>query len=230
MGLDVLFENQLGHWQKFQRLHIHSLSTLRGQSWAYFISMGSGFWDTGRFSKLTCLGMELAIGQSPSNCTCTPFLTQGVEIAVFLLYGQLLPRYGPIFKIVIIGHETWQVSKVTDCLKLHIYPFSTPRGRNWAYFALRATVYEIRANFKFAIFGYETWQVAKVPEVPHILSFYQLGTRHWAYFCSTGSGVWDTCPFSKLPYLGMILGKWTKKLHIYSPSTPGGSKWSLFSV
>ncbi len=28
MGLDALLENQLGHWQKFQKLHIHSLFTL----------------------------------------------------------------------------------------------------------------------------------------------------------------------------------------------------------
>ncbi len=45
--------------EKFQKLHIYSLSTIRGQNWAYFCSAGSSFWDKGRFSKLPYLGMKL---------------------------------------------------------------------------------------------------------------------------------------------------------------------------
>ena len=53
MGLDALLENQLGHSPlKFQKLHIYTLSTQRGRNSAYFRSTGSGFRDTGRFSKL----------------------------------------------------------------------------------------------------------------------------------------------------------------------------------
>ncbi len=32
MGLDALLENQLGHWPKFQKLHIYPLSTPGGQN------------------------------------------------------------------------------------------------------------------------------------------------------------------------------------------------------
>ncbi len=48
-----------------------------------------------------------------------------------------------------------------------------------------------------------------------------------------GSSFRDTGRLSKLPYLGMKLGRWPKfqKFHIYSLSTPGwGSKLSLLSL
>ncbi len=53
--------------------------------------------------------------------------------------------------------------------------------------------------------------------------FLPQGGRNWAYFCSKGSGFRDTSHFSKLPDLGMKLGKWPKfqTLHIYSLSTSG---------
>ena len=59
MGLDVLLKNQLAHGPKFQKLHIHSLSNPGCRNWAYFHSMGSGFWDNGWFSKLPYLAMKL---------------------------------------------------------------------------------------------------------------------------------------------------------------------------
>ncbi len=60
MGLDAVLENQLGHWQKFQKLHIHFLSTKWGQYWGVQIfAQGSSFWDTGRCSKLPYLAMKL---------------------------------------------------------------------------------------------------------------------------------------------------------------------------
>ena len=56
MGPDALLQNQLGHLPKF---HMYSLSTPRGQNWAYLHPRSSGFRDTGRFSKLPFLGMKL---------------------------------------------------------------------------------------------------------------------------------------------------------------------------
>ncbi len=35
----------------------------------------------------------------------------GAELSLFSLYGQRFPRYGPIFKITIFGHETWNLKK-----------------------------------------------------------------------------------------------------------------------
>ncbi len=83
-------------------------------------------------------------------------------------------------------------------------------------FAVRAVVSKIGAIFKIAIFGHEAWQVAKVPEMLHIYHLSIPGGRNLTYFSSIGSGFRDTGQFSKLPYLGMKLGKWPKfqKLHI----------------
>ncbi len=64
MGLEALLENQLGHLPKFQKFHNVAIKVahilhfyLRARNWAYFHSMNSSFRDTGRFSKLTYLGM-----------------------------------------------------------------------------------------------------------------------------------------------------------------------------
>ena len=56
MGLDTLLDNQLGHLPKF---HIHSLSTTGVEIELIFTLVSSGFWDTGRFSKVPYLGMKL---------------------------------------------------------------------------------------------------------------------------------------------------------------------------
>ncbi len=50
------FGMKLGHWPKFQKLHIHSLSTPGSRNWLYFRPTGSGFQDTG---QLPHLGMKL---------------------------------------------------------------------------------------------------------------------------------------------------------------------------
>ncbi len=71
---------KLSKWPKFQKLHIHSLSTPRSQNWAYFCSTGSSFQDTGQFSNLPIWAWILASAQSSRSCTCTIFLPQGVEI------------------------------------------------------------------------------------------------------------------------------------------------------
>ena len=51
-------------------------------------------------------------------------------------------------------------------------------------------------------------------------------------FRATGSGFQDTGQFSKLPYLGMKLGKCPKfqKLHIYSLPIPRGRNWAFFAL
>ncbi len=46
-------------WPKLRKLHIYYISAPGGWIWAYFCSEGSGFRDTGRFSKLPYLGMKL---------------------------------------------------------------------------------------------------------------------------------------------------------------------------
>ena len=89
-----------------------------------------------------------------------------------------------------------------------------------------------RPIFKIAIFGHETWPLAKVPEVAHTgyTLFSTPWGRNWAYFRSMGSGFRDTDGFSKFAFKGMTLSYWPQfqKSRIFPPSTPWGSKLSLF--
>ncbi len=108
------------------------------------------------------------------------------------------------------------------CQKLHIYPLSTLRHRNWAYFFSMGTVSEIRANFQ----NCHIWPWNMGISQSYRSCTYSLflpremgdGGRNWAYFCSTGSGFRDTGWFSKLPYLGQSARSSTYTLflpHIY---------------
>ncbi len=56
---------KLGYWLKFQKMHIQSFSTPGGRNSAYFPSTGSGFQDTGRFSKLPYVGMKKVWDEVP---------------------------------------------------------------------------------------------------------------------------------------------------------------------
>ncbi len=143
---------------------------------------------------------------------------------------DIFPRYGPIFKIAIFGHETWPLAKVPEVAQTHVPPVLSfyPRGAKLSLFSLYGQRFpRYGPIFKFAIFGHETWPSAKVPEVSHIASFYPWGAK-LSYFRSTGSGFRDSGRFSKLPHLGMKIGHWLKfqKLHIYSLSTPWGQNWA----
>ncbi len=68
------------------------------------------------------------------------------KLSLFLLYGQRFPRNGPIFKIAIFGHETWQVAKVPEVANIQtFYPYVV---KIELFFSLRAAVSEIRTNFQ----------------------------------------------------------------------------------
>ncbi len=74
------------------------------------------------------LGMKLGKWPKFQKSHIYPLSTPGgANLSLFLLYAQRFPRYGPICKIAIFGHETWPLAK---CHKLHIYLLSTPSGQN----------------------------------------------------------------------------------------------------
>ncbi len=227
------------HCPKSHKLHPSSRSVSRGRNWAYFCSTGSGVRDTGQFSKLPNLGMKLshwpkylAIGQSSRSCIYTIFLPQGGELrlifalraAVFAIqayfqnchiwawnlvigrssrsctYTLFLPHgveielifglraaVSEIFKIAIFGHEThWP-----KCHKLHTCSFSTPGGRNWGYFALRAAVSEVSANFQNChIWAWNLASGQSSRSCTYAL-FLPQGFEIELYFGSTGSGFRD---------------------------------------
>ncbi len=99
------------------------------------------------------------------------FYPKGLILRSFLLYGQPFPRYRPIFKIAIFGHETWLLAKVPEVA----HALFLPQGVEIE--LLRAVVSETRADFKIPIFGHGTCPLAKVPEVAHAFSFYPFACR-----------------------------------------------------
>ncbi len=152
---------KLSNSPKFQKLHIYSLSITEGRNWAYFPSLGSGFWDTGQVLKLSYLGMKLGYCPKCQKLHIYPLSTpRGSKLCLFFLYSQRFPRNRQVFKIVIFGHETWQVADVPEGAR--ITSFYPQGGKIELIFPLWAAVSEIRA---IAIFWHETWQVAKVPKV-----------------------------------------------------------------
>ncbi len=160
---------------------------------------------------------NLAIGQSSRSCTYTLFLPQGGEIElIFTLWAAVSKIWGDFQNC----HLDMKLDKWPKFQKLHLYPLSAPRGRNWAYFHSTGSSFRDMGRFSKLPFGHETLPLPKFPEVTHtgLLHFYLKGLKF--SFRSTGGGFRDTGQFSKLPYLGMNLDKWPKfqKLHIYSVS------------
>ena len=104
---------------------------------------------------------------------------QLAEINRILYRMQPFPRYRLIFKLPYLGMKLGHWPK---CQKLHIYPLSTPGGRNWAYFC------STDSGFR------DTGQVSKLPYLGMNLAIGQSSTsctytplstpkgRNWAYF------------------------------------------------
>ncbi len=126
-----------------------------GRNWAYFCSMGSGFQDTGRFLKLPYLGMKL--GHWPKLHIYTLFYPRVSKLSLFSLYEQRFPRrYSPIFKNCHIWAWNLAISKTSSSSTIH--PFSTPGGRNWAYF--RSTGSGFWDTEQFSKLPYLGWNLA----------------------------------------------------------------------
>ncbi len=67
------------------------------------------------------------------------------EMELILLYGQQFPRYRPIFKIAIFGHETWPLAKVPEVA--HLVSFY-PRGVDIsAYFCFTGSGFQDMGQF-----------------------------------------------------------------------------------
>ncbi len=130
---------KVGPCQKFQKLHIYSLSAPMGSKSSLFsLYKYSAFRDAGRFSKFIWV-WNLAIGKSSRSCTYT---------LTFTLVGLRFPRYKPIVKITIFGHGTQllaNVPEVANCM----FKLFLPQGMKIELiFTLQAVVSEILADFQ----------------------------------------------------------------------------------
>ncbi len=61
------------------------------------------------------------------------FNPRGSKFKLFLLFGQWFPRYGPIFKLAIFGHEIWHVANVPEVADVPSF-YPKGRGRILGYF------------------------------------------------------------------------------------------------
>ena len=102
MGLDFLLENQLSHWQKFQKLAIFKIAILEHETWQ--------------------------VAKVPEVAHIALFYPKRSKLSLFSLYGQRFPRYGPIFKNC--THLGMKLDHQPKFQKLHIYRLSTPEGQN----------------------------------------------------------------------------------------------------
>ncbi len=183
--------------------------------------MGSGFRDIGHFQNCHNWAWNLASGQSSRSCTYTLFLPHGGwNWAYFRSTGSGFRDTGRFSKLPYLSMKLGKWPKRRSCT----YTLFLPQGVEIKLiFALRAAVSEIRTILQNCHIWAWNLAVAKVPEVAHISSFYPRGAK-LGLFLLYGQRFRHKGRFSKLPYLGMKLGKWPKfqKLHIYPLSTSGG--------
>ncbi len=128
-------------------VYIYSLSTHRGQKWAYFCSMGSGFRDTGRFPKLLYLGMILGHWPKCQKLHIHPLSTpKGSNWACFSSTGSDFRDTGRFSKLAYLGMKLGHWSK---CHKLYFLNY--PRVPNFTLFCSTAGHFQDIGKFAFPI-------------------------------------------------------------------------------
>ncbi len=195
----------------FAKLHRYSLSTTGAWNGAYFCSMGSGFQDTGQFSK-NCHIWEWNLATGKNSRSRSSFWDKS--------------RFSKL-PYLVFGHETCPLPKVPGVVDTFCF---YPTGQNLGLFLLYRQWFQwYRPIFKIPIFGYETWPLPKVPYVAHILSLYLRVFKIKFIFTlrAAVSEIWVD-----FQNLRMKFDHWQKfqKLHICSLSTPGVWKFSIFSL
>ena len=187
---------KLGHWPKLRQLHIPwrveielILALLAVLSEILDVFQNSHTWS-----------WNFAIGQSSRRCTYALSTSGGWNcMSLFAIYRQHFPRYRPIFKITIFGHETLPIGQSSRSCT---HSLCLSQGvKIELIFALWAVVSERRADFKNCHIWAWNLVLAKVPEVAHIIAHIMS-----CYLRGSKLSFRDTARFSKLSYLGMKLG------------------------
>ncbi len=148
----------------------------------------------GPWALTLCLRTNMAIGQVQKLHIHEHSLSipGGSKLSLFLLYGQRFPRYGPIFKIPIFGHETWQVAKVTGVAHVHSF---YPKGLKLRLFYLYGQWFpRYWAIFKIVIFGMKLGKWPKFQKL-HVYNLDYSRVPNFTPFCSTIAPFPDTWGF-----------------------------------
>ncbi len=147
MGFDTLLENQLGHWPKFQQLHIHSISGVEVELILTLYTAVSGI--RAEFKKLPYLGMKFAIGQLP-------------EVAHILFLPRGVSEIRADFKNCHIW--AWNLL-IAQSSRSYTHTLFLPQGgRNWTYFRYTSSGFRYMGQFsKFPYLSMKlNWPLAKV--------------------------------------------------------------------
>ncbi len=147
---------QLGHWPKFQKLHIHYLNP-KGVTWAALFSLYvQHFPSYGLIFKITIFVHETwPQAKVPEVAHILSVNSRGSKWSLFSLFEQWFPRYRPISKL-----PYWAWNMATDqssrsCTHTLFQPLMGVEIE--LIFTLWAAVSKIWADFKIAIFGHESW-------------------------------------------------------------------------
>ncbi len=106
---------------------------------------------------------------------------QGVKIElIFFSTGSPFGDMGRFSKLPYLGMK---LSNWTKCQTLHIYPLSTPRGRNSACFSSTGSVFRDTGWFsKLPYLGMKLDHWPKCQKFAHILPFYPRGSKLSLFF------------------------------------------------
>ena len=158
-----------GHWPKFQKLHVYSLSAQGGWNLDYFHPNGSNSKILVYFQSCHIWAWNWSLTKLPEVAYKLSFHQRGSKLSLFSLYEQQFPRYRPIFKIAIFAIWVWNLA-IRQSSRSCTYTLFLPLSKSSLFLLYEQLFPSNRPIYKIAIFGYETWSLAKVPEVAHILS------------------------------------------------------------
>ncbi len=123
-----------------------------------------------------------------------------LKLGLFLLYGQRFPRYVPIFKIDIFGHET--NSKWPKFQKLHMYAHSTEGGPNRDYFCSTGSGFQDTGQFSnLPYLGIKLGKWPKFQKL-HIHPLSTPGGSKWSLFLLYGQRFLRYRPIFKIAIFG----------------------------
>ena len=154
------------------------VSTQADRKWALFSLYRQQFLRYEQISisvltKLPYLGMKLGHWQNLLEVAdILSLYPKGSKLTWFSLCGKRFPRYWPIFKISIFGHEIWNFKTGPRV----VYVLSSYPVKIKLIFALYGQPFSWYGQiFEISIFGREIWNVKKGPKVAYVPFFYPKG-------------------------------------------------------
>ena len=154
---------ELGHWLKFQKLYIYSLSSPGSEINLTFALRAAVSEIRTDFQNFHIWAWNLAIWPKCQKlhiyCLSIP---EGRSRAYFHSTSSGFQDMGRFSKLPYLGMKLGHWAKFQNVAHMSFYP----RGSKFSLFSLYGQWFpRYRQIFKISIFGYETWPLVKVPEV-----------------------------------------------------------------